>query len=72
MTALVRIAYTTMMHLRDYMAEKKLKDEDVAKKIGVARTIVLRYRHGTLRPRLEVMQRIAAHGATFTRDDVPL
>jgi transcriptional regulator with XRE-family HTH domain len=47
------------MHLREYMAEKGLKDEDVAGAIGVDRATVVRYRHGTLTPRLKMMQRIS-------------
>jgi transcriptional regulator with XRE-family HTH domain len=47
------------MHLREYMAERGLKDEDVAAVIKVKRETVLRYRHGTMTPRLKMMQRIS-------------
>jgi transcriptional regulator with XRE-family HTH domain len=47
------------MHLREYMAEKGLKDDEVASAIGVERETVNRYRNGTLTPRLKMMQRIS-------------
>lgn len=56
------------MHLREYMAENSLKDEDVAEAIGVERATVLRYRHGTMTPRLKIMQRIAR----WSKGNVPL
>jgi transcriptional regulator with XRE-family HTH domain len=47
------------MHLRDYMAQQGLKDDEVAAAIGVERATVNRYRNGAVTPRDEMKERIA-------------
>jgi transcriptional regulator with XRE-family HTH domain len=56
------------MHLREYMAQQGLKDDEVAAAIGVERATVNRYRNGAVTPRLEMMQRIAR----WSKGKVPL
>lgn len=54
------------MHLSDYMAEKNLKDADVAGGIGRSRATVSRIRRGKVRPDWETIQAIRS----FTRGKV--
>lgn len=44
------------MHLADYMAQKKLDDEDVAKAIGCSRPTVSRIRRKLVRPSWETIE----------------
>jgi transcriptional regulator with XRE-family HTH domain len=56
------------MHLREYMAERGLRDDEVATAIGVERETVLRWRHGTMKPRYETMRLISR----WSKGKVPL
>lgn len=46
------------MHLSDYMAEKNLSDEDVAKEIGRSRATVSRIRRRKVRPDWQTIENI--------------
>lgn len=54
------------MHLSDYMAQKGLKDEDVAAAIGKNRVSVSRYRRNLIRPSWRAIERIKE----FTKNEV--
>lgn len=48
----------TMAHLADYMADRGLSDEDVAKGIGRSRPTVSRIRRRLVRPDWETIEKI--------------
>ncbi len=58
------------MTLAEWMAITKTTDRDFAENIGVARTIVVRYRNGLLRPSWPVLDEIvrATNGAVMPND----
>jgi transcriptional regulator with XRE-family HTH domain len=60
------------MHLADYMRAKKLKDEQVAAKIGRSRPTVSRIRRKLVRPEWDTIKRITAFtkGAVTAADFV--
>jgi transcriptional regulator with XRE-family HTH domain len=58
------------MHLSDYMADRGLKDEDVAKSINRSRPTVSRIRRKLVRPDWETIKLIKEFtGGASTADD---
>jgi hypothetical protein len=58
------------MTLREWMTITGTSDRDFAEQIGVARTIVVRYRNGLIRPSWPVLDEIvvATNGAVMPND----
>lgn len=60
----------TMVHLADYMADRGLSDEDVAKGISRSRPTVSRIRRKLVRPDWETIEEIKKFtGGASTADD---
>ena len=58
-----------MVHLADYMADKGLSDEDVAKGIGCSRPTVSRIRRRLVRPNWETIEAIRKFTNGFSTAD---
>lgn len=58
------------MTLKEWMAITGTGDRELAERIGVAKTIVTRYRNGKIRPKWPVMDEIivATNGAVMPND----
>lgn len=58
------------MTLAEWMAITNTSDQDLADRIGVARSIVTRYRNGLIRPRWPILDEIvvATNGAVMPND----
>jgi hypothetical protein len=70
LTSNVLRMYITIMHLSDFMAQKGLKDHDVASHVGVNRVSVSRYRRNLVVPSWGTIERIRkfTRGAVTEKD----
>lgn len=70
LTRNVRPVYMTHMHLSDYMAQRGLKDQDVAPIVGVNRVSISRYRRRLVVPSWPTIERIRKFtGSAVTERD---
>lgn len=58
-----------MVHLADYMADKGLSDEDVAKELGCSRPTVSRIRRRLVRPDWKTIEEIKKFTNGFSTAD---